>query len=445
MDLNQKKLNLNLSTKKFNISEDKDEVTIEGYASRMFVDGKPTTDLDGEHIKTTDFKLEAKRLLLNHDIEDSVGEIELSHRPDGIYLKGIVYKDTMKSQDWARLKKGLFDFSVGFIAEEAEYRNIEGKEVLVFTKGIVYEVSLVSIPSNKYATLDVMKSVRVDDTCNGLECSIEHLKSMNPNMDCSCLDGLKEEAQTKSLKRENMDLTPIKEKIIKGLTINDTMNERWNISDDLFQMFSYFVSTIEDNIYEFKWEDNFTREQMIANINEAMEVFKQTIQEESLRIGNAIGKDELQGEGTMVTKSVETSEATPIVETQSVQTEQANENVVTEVVATEVESKEEVKVEETKVEPTVEVSKEEIIETESKEEVVSDEPKVETENNELANTLDFKQETINILKADLGTLQPEAIKELYDTLASKLEQAGALDAYTALQKIEQYVEQELQN
>ena len=184
MELHQKKLNLNISTKQFNISEEQDVVTIEGYASKMYQDGNPVTDLDQEMVSTANFRLDAKRLLLNHELDQVVGEITLEHRPDGIYLKGKGYKDTMKDQDWARLKRGLFDFSIGFIAEEAEYRNIDGKEILVFTKGVIYEVSLVAIPSNKFATLDVIKSIQ---SKSGLvmECSIDNIKSMNPDMDCS--------------------------------------------------------------------------------------------------------------------------------------------------------------------------------------------------------------------------------------------------------------------
>ena len=68
-----------------------------------------------------------------------------------------------------------------------------------------------------------------------------------------------------------------------------------------------------------------------------------------------------------------------------------------------------------------------------------------SETNELANTLDFKQETIDILTADLEQLDVDKIRVLYDTLADKLEKVGALQAIQALQKIEQYVENELQN
>ena len=449
MELHQKKLNLNISTKQFNISDEQDVITIEGYASKMYQDGNPVTDLDQEMVSTANFRLEAKRLLLNHELEEPVGEITLEHRPDGIYLKGKVYKDTMKDQDWARLKRGLFDFSIGFIAEEAEYRNIDGKEILVFTKGVIYEVSLVAIPSNKFATLDVIKSIQ---SKSGLvmECSIDNIKSMNPDMDCSCLNGLKEEAKQKQIERENMDIEKIKESIKKGLTIEETQNDYWNVTDDLFQMFGYFIQTIEENIYEFKWSESFDRTEMLANINQAMDIFRQTVEDESLKIGQAIGK-KLEGKN-MITKEVNTEGTTEVTPTEAPAGQSTEETpkvedtveTTTEVTPTETpkeETKEEVKTEVT------EQSQEQNISTDAPAEVSSDDKNNDekSETNELANTLDFKQETIDILTADLEQLDVDKIRVLYDTLSDKLEKVGALQAIQALQKIEQYVENELQN
>ena len=449
MELHQKKLNLNISTKQFNISDEQDVVTIEGYASKMYQDGNPVTDLDQEMVSTANFRLEAKRLLLFHNLDEPVGQISLEHRPDGIYLKGKGYKDTMKDQDWARLKRGLFDFSIGFIAEEAEYRNIDGKEILVFTKGVIYEVSLVAIPSNKFATLDVIKSIQ---SKSGLvmECSIDNIKSMNPDMDCSCLNGLKEEAKQKQIERENMDIEKIKESIKKGLTIEETKNDYWNVTDDIFQMFNYFIQTIEDNIYEFKWSESFDRTEMLANINQAMDIFKQTVEDESLKIGQAIGK-KFEGKN-MITKDVNTegtAEATTTetpAEQGTEETPKVEETVETKVETTPTETPKEETKEEVKTEVT-EQSQEQNISTEVKTEVSSDDKNNDekSETNELANTLDFKQETIDILTADLEQLDVDKIRVLYDTLADKLEKVGALQAIQALQKIEQYVENELQN
>ena len=372
MELHQKKLNLNISTKQFNISDEQDVVTIEGYASKMYQDGNPVTDLDQEMVSTANFRLEAKRLLLNHELDEVVGEITLEHRPDGIYLKGKGYKDTMKEQDWARLKRGLFDFSIGFIAEEAEYRNIDGKEILVFTKGVIYEVSLVAIPSNKFATLDVIKSIQ---SKSGLvmECSIDNIKSMNPDMDCSCLNGLKEEAKQKQIKGEEM--------------------QRENIEKDIEVEVTKEVATENTEVVA---EDKPVEETKVETVQEVIPEVKETVE----------------------TKVEATPTETPKEET-----------------------KEEVKTEVT------EQSQEQNISTDAPAEVSSDDKNNDekSETNELANTLDFKQETIDILTADLEQLDVDKIRVLYDTLADKLEKVGALQAIQALQKIEQYVENELQN
>ena len=372
MELHQKKLNLNISTKQFNITDEQDVVTIEGYASKMYQDGNPVTDLDQEMVSTTNFRLEAKRLLLFHDLEEPVGHITLEHRPDGIYLKGKGYKDTMKDQDWARLKRGLFDFSIGFIAEEAEYRNIDGKEILVFTKGVIYEVSLVAIPSNKFATLDVIKSIQ---SKSGLvmECSIDNIKSMNPDMDCSCLNGLKEEAKQKQIKGEEM--------------------QRENIEKDIEVEITKEVATENTEVVA---EDKPVEETKVETVQEVIPEVKETAE----------------------TKVETTPAETPKEET-----------------------KEEVKTEVT------EQSQEQNISTDAPAEVSSDDKNNDekSETNELANTLDFKQETIDILTADLEQLDVDKIRVLYDTLSDKLEKVGALQAIQALQKIEQYVENELQN
>jgi HK97 family phage prohead protease len=372
MELHQKKLNLNISTKQFNITDEQDVVTIEGYASKMYQDGNPVTDLDQEMVSTANFRLDAKRLLLNHKLDEVVGEITLEHRPDGIYLKGKVYKDTMKDQDWSRLKRGLFDFSIGFIAEEAEYKNIDGKEILVFTKGVIFEVSLVAIPSNKFATLDVIKSIQ---SKSGLvmECSIDNIKSMNPDMDCSCLNGLKEEAKQKQIKGEEM--------------------QRENIEKDIEVEVTKEVATENTEVVA---EDKPVEETKVESVQEVIPEVKETVE----------------------TKVETTPTETPKEET-----------------------KEEVKPEVT------EQSQEQNISTEVKTEVSSDDKNNDekSETNELANTLDFKQETIDILTADLEQLDVDKIRVLYDTLADKLEKVGALQAIQALQKIEQYVENELQN
>jgi len=436
-----KNININMSTKGFNISENQDEITIEGYASKMYEGGKPVVDLDSEFVSTDGFELLAKRLLLNHDLDEPCGDITLEHKPDGIYLRGKAYKDTMSSKEWARLKKGLYSFSIGFTVEEAEYRIINGKDILTFTKGIVYEVSLTSTASNPKATIDNMKSISTDKGCVGLECSIEQIKSMNPNMDCSCLKDLKEETQNKGeeVKKEIKESTLktiqdiIIEKVSKGLTIADTQNEPWHIDDNLWQMFRYFIETIEDNIYEFKWSESFDKDEMIENINSAMETFKQTVEIETTRINEVKEKSIKKGEQKNMGKETETKEVQESVQEETIAKEPEKE----------VESNKTTETEDSKTE-----SKEEVISKESVTEVQEEEPNQDNQE-DLAKTSEetpsktepqepskeeVKPQTpikVSILDLNLEKASPDEIKEAYDTLAEKMDE------------IENYVEAEL--
>lgn len=444
-----KQLNINVSTKNFNISEDQDEITLEGYASKMYENGKEVVDLDSEFVATKGFELLATRLLLNHNLEEPCGHIELEHKPDGIYLRGKAYKDTMSDKEWARLKKGLYSFSIGFTVEDGEYRTIDGDEILTFTKGIVYEVSLVAVASNPKATIDTMKSVKQADNTMGLQCSVEQIKSMNPNIDCSCLAELKEQTKGKDMTKEEQEtqIKNIQEKITKGLTIEETMNESWNVDDNLWQMFSYFIQTIEENIYEFKWSESFDKQEMITNINSAMETFKQTIEVEATRIGETIGKQIEEGKTKDMdkedkqTKSVETEE----VKKETIETKQ-EETKAEEVQEqnSEMESQEEVSSKENqKQEPKEDLAKtsDEEIKEESKDEPKTVEP--ETTETKTESQEEVKEETkqepapkLTALDIKLEEASADEIKEAYDTLANKLEQ---IEAYVTaeLEKTEQ--------
>jgi HK97 family phage prohead protease len=454
-----KNINISISSKNFNISESQDEITLEGYASKMFDNGKEVVDLDSEFVDTKQFELIAKRLLLNHKLEDVVGEIELEHRPDGIYLKGKAYKDTMDSKEWARLRKGLYSFSIGFTVEDGEYREINGQETLTFTKGIVYEVSLVPIASNPKAIIDNMKSINMDKGCIGLQCSVDQIKSMNPNMPCDCLEDLKKEAEKtkgKEMDKETKEaLTKsIQENIIKGLTIEETMSEIWNVDDNLWQMFRYFIQTIEDNIYEFEWSDSYDRTEMVTNINSAMELFKQTLEEESLRIGETIGKEINQ---EVITKGKDMKDKQK--ETKSTETETPSEEVTQETPKevetkdSETDSQEEVSSKETQEQPSEtsekptekpnEEPKEDLAKTSEEQpstpsETTEVEPKAEPTKEEPKEVQETKvdepkvvQEKPSIFEFDLVKAEPEEIAEAYDKLADRLEE------------IERYVEAEL--
>lgn len=155
-------LSVGINTKNITIPDNQEYVDIEGYASKSMLNGEKVVDLAGEHVETSGFDLIAKRILLNHNHQEPVGELKLTHKPDGIAIHARVYKKAMEEKEFERVKLGLYDFSIGFFATDAEYKMIGGKDVLCFTKGSVYETSLVAIPCNTEATHTSIKSLMDD-------------------------------------------------------------------------------------------------------------------------------------------------------------------------------------------------------------------------------------------------------------------------------------------
>jgi len=476
MSKNEVKFKTYSSFKNFKEDEEKGILYIEGYASKSYHNGKPVVDYDNEFVDVTKFDLSTcTTLLFNHNQDEyAVGKCTLEQRPDGAYLRGEIHK-SLNSKVYYAVKHGIMtDMSIGFVATNAEYKTIDGEEVFSFTDGFVYETSICNvIGANPLAKINTSKNLKTDKEaievakwleevktpklkeetqlksiieegkCVGFSCEVEKLKEANPTTKCSCQ---KEEEQTKgkdmNKEEQETQIKNIQEKIIKGLTMEETMNESWNVDDNLWQMFSYFIQTIEENIYEFKWSDSFDKEEMLTNINSAMETFKQTIEVESTRIGETIGKDlETKGETKDMdkdkqTKSVETEEVkTETSETQP-DTEAKQEETKTEEVQTndsETESKEEVSSKETQnQEPKEDLAK--TSEEETKEES-KDEPKtVESETTETKTEPkeEVKEETkqepaprLTALDIKLEEASADEIKEAYDTLAIKLEQIEA--------------------
>jgi len=164
MPVNNKDFNVNIgiSKKDITIPDNQEYVDIDGFASRMSINGEKVIDLDQEHVDTTGFELIAKRILMNHNMQEPVGDLELTHDPEGVRIKARVYRKAMEEKEFERLKLGLYDFSIGFFATDGEYRLIGGKDVFCFTRGSIYETSLVAIPSNTMATIDNIKSKMVN-------------------------------------------------------------------------------------------------------------------------------------------------------------------------------------------------------------------------------------------------------------------------------------------
>ena len=479
MSKNEVKFKTYSSFKNFREDEEKGILYIEGYASKSYHNGKPVVDLDNEFVDVTNFDLSTcTTLLFNHNQEEyAVGKCTLEQRQDGAYLRGEIHKE-LNSKVFYAVKHGIMtDMSIGFVATDAEYKTIDGEDIFTFTNGFVYETSICNvIGANPLAKINTHKSLKtnkealevakwleedktsntlrlsdstelksiIDDEgkCVGFNCEIKQLKEANPDSECKCKD-IKKETQNKGeeVKKEIKEteiskedkIKAIKEKLIKGLIIEDTQNEPWHIDDNLWQMFRYFIETIEDNIYEFKWSESFDKDEMIENINSAMETFKQTVEIETTRINEVKEKSIKKGEQKNMGKETETKEVQEDVQEETIAKEPEKE----------VESNKTTETEDSKTE-----SKEEVISKESVTEVQEEEPNQDNQE-DLAKTSEetpsktepqepskeeVKPQTpvkVSILDLNLENASPDEIKEAYDTLAEKMDE------------IENYVEAEL--
>lgn len=483
MSKNEVKFKTYSSFKNFKEDEEKGILYIEGYASKSYHNGKAVIDYDNEFVDVTKFDLSTcTTLLFNHNQDEyAVGKCTLEQRPDGAYLRGEIHK-SLNDKVYYAVKHGIMtDMSIGFVANNAEYKTINGEEILSFTEGFVYETSICNvIGANPLAKINTSKSLKTDkkalevakwleqvktpqlkeDTnlktiiedgkCVGFSCEVEKLKEANPSEECSC----KEKTKGKEMDKETKEaLTKsIQEKIIKGLTIEETMSESWNVDDNLWQMFSYFIQTVEDNIYEFKWSDSYDRTEMVTNINSAMELFKQTLEEESLRIGETIGKETNR---EVITKGKDMKDKEQ-KETKSIETEPPSEEVSQETPKevetkdSETDSQEEVSSKETQEKPSEtsekptekpnEEPKEDLAKTSEEQpstpsETTEVEPKAEPTKEEPKEVQETKVETKpskpSIFEFDLEQASPEEIEEAYNKLEARK------------QEIEDYVEAEL--
>lgn len=412
--ITNKTFNINLSHKNFDISEDKEYIDIEGWATKnVNQDGTPKIDLDDEHVSSSGFDLQATRLFLNHDITQSVGELTLEHKPEGIWLKARAYKDTMEEKEFNRLRRGLYSFSIGFKAVSGEYIEVQGDDILSFTKGTIYEVSLVALPSNDLATIESMKSFS-DKECQGIQCSINSLKAMNPDKECGC---------------KGKDMKDLLDKI-KGLTLEETEQESWNQERKFMLLLDNFQQTLYDNFDGNIWWEEISKEEALNNIKQAMETFTDRVND--MLINSETEADVTKGK---IEREDMKKDAQPQEEVQEVETkDEPTEELPKEEIQEEVEEKPETD------EPTNEpTEKEEAPEAEPQEEV---QEVVEEVSEPKAEPLDIKNEVIEILGADLDTTEPEKIQELYDNLADKL--GDLFSAHEALSKIEEFVKRDLE-
>lgn len=307
-------------------------IYIEGYASKSYDMGKPVIDYDEEFVDIKGFDLSTcTSLLFNHDGEEiKIGKCRLEHRADGAYLYGEVH-EKLNDKVYYAVKHGIMtDFSIGFSATNYEYKTIEGRDILTFTEGFVWETSICNIrganPKSKIETtkklrqdkkmlelakwlgdapsevqLDAyteVKSVIQDGKCVGFSCDIEQLKKANPTQDCSCIT------------KEGNKLKDIKE-VMKGLTFESTEAEGYNQLRKLRFYMEILEETLSDNFYEVIWYEGMSGEEAKANMLGALSAFTDKLEEFTLldKPVEPTNVEKNKGEEVTITKSVETTES----------------------------------------------------------------------------------------------------------------------------------------
>lgn len=307
-------------------------IYIEGYASKSYDMGKPVIDYDEEFVDIKGFDLSTcTSLLFNHDGEEiKIGKCRLEHRADGAYLYGEVH-EKLNDKVYYAVKHGIMtDFSIGFSATNYEYKTIEGRDILTFTEGFVWETSICNIrganPKSKIETtkklrqdkkmLDLakwlgdapsevqldayteVKSVIQDGKCVGFSCDIEQLKKANPTQDCSCIT------------KEGNKLKDIKE-VMKGLTFESTEAEGYNQLRKLRFYMEILEETLSDNFYEIIWYEGMSGEEAKANMLGALSAFTDKLEEFTLldKPVETTNVEKNKGEEVVITKSVETTES----------------------------------------------------------------------------------------------------------------------------------------
>ena len=382
---------------------------VSGWASKAYENGMPVVDRDSEHVDTKGFDLtNAKVMLYNHDWDEVIGKLSLSHRAEGIWLDGEIH-EAMDKKAFYAAKEGILDsFSIGFTITDYEFLKVGGEDIVSFKSGSILEVSLVSIPANTRAMIEnteVIKSMVKDGECTGLQCSVKNLKAMNP--DCGCLAEM-EKNMEKDLSKKDIKT------IIKGLTFEETEAESWTQARLLEYYMGVLITTIEDNFWESMWQDDMSGEDYKQNIIGALTAFGERLNELTvldIQVPDVVMK-EIKRE--IMTKEMETktSEVVEIVE--QTPTEEVTEILEGGEKDTPAEP----------VEPTTEQVEEQNSTEEKVEEQVSEEVDAPVEQSVTQPTV---QTIIGTLATvNLDELSVEEIEAIYNTSADIIEKIEAL-------------------
>ena len=141
-----------------------DQIVISGIASHQH-----TVDRDGDVVIASGIILDDYKknpiLLYNHDMDKPIGKVtDIIQTKEGLKVEAVIYKD-INPHVFNAVKSGVLkSFSIGFRGIEGEYD--ESQDAFIFTKVLLFEISVVSIPTNQNALFDVVQ------TCENGQCSL---------------------------------------------------------------------------------------------------------------------------------------------------------------------------------------------------------------------------------------------------------------------------------
>ena len=163
----------NTFNKVFNFDEvihtDEDTLTVRGYANRyvdntgkVVIDDHGTTFVNMQYDMST--YLKHPILYYAHDLDNPVGRVtKLEMRSEGLYVEAVVYK-SINPRVYAMVKnKVVTSFSFGVIITDYEWSDILNATVV--TKGELFDISLVTIPSNLESDIETI------DMCSLGQCT----------------------------------------------------------------------------------------------------------------------------------------------------------------------------------------------------------------------------------------------------------------------------------
>lgn len=259
-------------------------IKIKGFASRAFNSGKMVIDADSEHISTLGIDLSRMNtgnvpLLFNHSQDKACGKItKASYVPDGLEIEAVVYKldnDALTNYVYNAVKAGILSsFSVGILVSDFNVVTQDGQDYLQLSKSLLIETSVVSVPSNAQATFMVQEVN--DGTTKSLRTMISKsvLKEENPDA-CS---------QFGECMLANKSIET------KAISYEDTKNEGYHKWDQFQVYLSALSTTIEDNWFAHRWEEQ-TPQEVISNLQEA---FKEFLEDQGKLMGIEVPSEAIE-------------------------------------------------------------------------------------------------------------------------------------------------------